>query len=473
MKFYYLAPLVIFVLLGCKNENFTDNDHYAYLGGEIINPNNNFIVLSKSKQLIDTIKLDGNNRFTYKVSPLQTGLYAFKHGGETQMVLLEPKDSVLLRLNTIEFDESLVYTGKGSRKNNYLINEFLTNEKEEKKILKYCQLSANEYEKQLDSINNYKLEQLRKFKNRHKPSKLFNKIAKANIEYNYYFSKEIYPFVHYGKNKSNILESLPKDFYAYRKHINYNDSFLKDYFVYNTFLRWSFNNIALQQHYKHAKNGNFKSSDACYNLDRLKLVDSLISSTTTKEDWLHYYTIAYLNKTSNTNDNNAILDFYTGKSTNTARKAMVSSYASALSKLKKGAIFPEVELTDSNNSDTAVASIINSATVISFWSQSYYEHFKESQYKINELRLKYPEIKFVSINIDDNGLDAALTALKQNNFSYNNQYQLKHAEASKKVLAIYPMTKAFIIDKNQRIINGKANIFARHFEEELLALINN
>ena len=73
---------------------------------------------------VDTLLLDKNNRFIHKISNFTSGLYAFSHGGEYQWVLLEPKDSLLLRLNTIDFDESLVFTGKGARKNNYLIKNF-------------------------------------------------------------------------------------------------------------------------------------------------------------------------------------------------------------------------------------------------------------------------------------------------------------------------------------------------------------
>ena len=38
----------------------------------------------------------------------------------------------MFRLNTLDFDESLVFTGEGAKKNNYLINLFLEHEKEEK-----------------------------------------------------------------------------------------------------------------------------------------------------------------------------------------------------------------------------------------------------------------------------------------------------------------------------------------------------
>lgn len=472
MKLYYCTLLIAITLFGCKNDGTKNNGDYAYLGGEIINANGNFVVLSKSKHIIDTIKLDGNNRFIYKINNLNPGIYTFKHGGEVQMVLLEPKDSIMLRLNTWEFDESLVYTGKGAKKNNYLINEFLQNEIEEKKIFKYCQLNAEAYQKEISALKNNKHKKLKNFINKYDTSKLFNKIAKANIEYYYYFNKEIYPFVHYGHNKNDILKALPKDFYDYRKDINYNDSFLKDYHIYTTFLRWNFSNIALNEHYKHAENNTFKSSNICYNLDRLALIDSLVTNTQIKEELFYHYTINFLNKSTNDKNNTTILNYYTSKSSNNEGKTMITHYAKTLNKLKTGATFPETQLIDTNNTETSIATIINSPTVISFWSQTYYDHFKDSQHKISELRTKYPEVIFIAINVDDYGLNSALEALKQNRFSLKNQYQFKNPKTSKEVLAIYPMVKAFIVDKNKQIVNSKTNIFAQNFEEQLLVLIN-
>ncbi len=472
MKFNYWILYVAIILTGCKKDNTQNNGEYAFLGGEIINANNNFVVLSKSKHIIDTIKLDGNNRFVYKVNNLKSGLYTFKHGGEFQMVLLEPNDSIMFRLNTLEFDESLVYTGEGAKKNNYLINEFLRNEIEEKKVFKYCQLNAEDYQREVDSLKNAKLKKLKKFKSKYDTSDLFNKIAHANIEYNYYFNKEIYPFVHYRGNKNDILNTLPEDFYNYRKNINYNDTFLKDYFVYNTFLRWNFSNISLKEHYKHSENNHFKSSNVCYNLDRLALIDSLVTNNQIKEDLFYHYTITFLNKSDNDKNNNAILKFYTNKSSNNEGKEDITRYANALNKLKPGAPFPALKLIDASNTETNINTIINSPTVICFWSQTYYEHFKESQHKIRELKTKYPEVNFIVINIDDYGLEASLKTLKRNRIPVKNQYQFKNPRESREVLAIYPMTKTFIIDERKNIVKSKANIFGRHFEDQLLGLLN-
>ena len=146
--------------MGCKKDSDEATINFAYLGGEIINPNTNYIVLSKNEAIIDTVKLDGRNRFLYKIDDLNEGLYTFRHGGDFQLILLEPEDSLLFRLNTLDFDESLVYSGNGDKKNNYFINEYLENEQEEKYIVQLCQLDGFTFQKRGDSLRTSKLKAL-------------------------------------------------------------------------------------------------------------------------------------------------------------------------------------------------------------------------------------------------------------------------------------------------------------------------
>ncbi|WP_372756472.1 TlpA family protein disulfide reductase [Mariniflexile sp.] len=465
--------MLFLILFNCKKDGNNSEDNYAYLGGEIINPNSDFVVISKSDVVIDSIKLDNKNRFLYKFNDLDAGLYSFYHGGEIQMVLLEPKDSLFFRLNTFEFDESLVFTGIGDKKNNYLINEFLENEVQEKKIFKFCQLKPHVYEHRIDSLKAYKLDKLNTFKTKYETTPLFDKIAKANIDFHYYSSKEVYPFVHHGENKEAILKALPKHFYNYRKTINYNDAFYKSHQHYTSFLRYTTNNIALNDHLKHSNEDEaFRRSSLCYNLDKLRVADSLVKNDAIKNDLLYYFAINFLSKNKHTENNPVILKDYLSKSTDEKGKTLVKRYVASLDNLKEGATFPSVKLVDYNNKELDLNTLINTPTVISFWSSTYYNHFKESHYKLNELKTKYPEVKFIVINIDNYGLEKPKHTLKENRFKLKDEYQFKMPEESIEALAIQPMTKTIVVDKNQKIVYNNTNIFSINFEEQLLGAIN-
>ncbi|GAA3630569.1 TlpA family protein disulfide reductase [Flavivirga jejuensis] len=473
MKLYFSIILAILALSACKQDTSEADINYAYIGGEIINPTTNYVVLLKSEATIDTIMLDGRNRFLYKINDLKKGLYSFSHGYEFQMILLEPKDSVLFRLNTLEFDESLVFTGKGAKKNNYLINGFLENEVEEKYIFKLCQLTPSIYQKRIDSLKAVKVKNLKAFKKKYETSPLFEKIAQVNIDFSYYSSKEVYPFVHYGKNKRAILKSLPKDFYDYRKDIDYNSNFSSNYHKYNKFLRYSFSNMALREHNLHSNSKHFNRNSLCYNLDRLKLIDSLLTNVAIKNDLLYELAINYISKNENIENNNTILKSYLSKSESKKGKKKMISFTKSLNRLKNGSKLPNVKLVDYNNVEFDISTIIDAPSVISFWSHTYHEHFKDSHKQIKELKNKYPEVAFITINVDNYGLEKSRKSLKINRFIFENEYVLKDSKEAKKTLAIHPITKTIIVDKNSRIVNNNTNVFSVKFENQLLGLINN
>ena len=57
-------------------------------------------------------------------------------------------------------------------------------------------------------------------------------------------------------------------------------------------------------------------------------------------------------------------------------------------------------------------------------------------------------------------------------YNVNNEYLFKNPKKASKDLAIYPMTKSIVVDKNNKIVTSNTNIFSVHFEEELLGLLN-
>ncbi|SFD05600.1 TlpA family protein disulfide reductase [Algibacter pectinivorans] len=472
MKFYFTILFISVTLFSCKKNNEEPALNIAYLGGEIINPNTNYIVLSKDETILDTVYLDGKNRFLYKIDNLNKGIYTFRHGGEYQLVLLEPEDSLLFRLNTLDFDESLVYSGKGDDKNNYFINEYIENEKEEKYIIKICQLNGEDFQKKADSLKDFKAERLNRFVEKNDPSDLFLKIAHANIDYKYYLSKEVYPFVHVGENKAALLKSLPKNFYNYRKEINYNDSFLTNHHGYNKFLRYNLSNLSLKTHDDHEKNACFDKKSLCFNLDRLKLIDSLIINPEVKDDLLYHFTIGYLAKSKNIEYNKELLKTYLSISKSEKGKERMLRFTSSVNNLKNGDKLPNIKIFGYDDSEYRLNAKVYAPTVLCFWSFKYFDHFKESHYKIKELKVKYPEINFISINMDGKNIEKSKNLLKGNGFYSPNEYLFKNPEVASNVLAIYPMTKTILVDKNNKIVNSNTNMFSVNFEEQLLGLIN-
>lgn len=476
MRLLIFILFLAFTFNSCEKDASMDEGNFAFIGGEIINPIDNKVLLSKSNIIIDTIFLDQHNRFLYKINDLESGLYAFKlqayNAIEFQLALLEPNDSIMLRLNTMDFDESLVYTGKGAKKNNYLMNMFLKNEEDTKKFLEYSQLEPTIFENHLDSLSAIRHNNLNEFILKYKPSTLFQEIAKGNIDYNCYISKEIYPFIYFGDNEIKNLDSLPKSFYNYRKYIDYNNKTLKDYFTYYSFLRYHFRTLALSEDLKKSHDSTFDRGSYSYNLTRLKLIDSLVLIEDIKNPLLSMSTMSFINNSKDLNGFDSLLQFYYEKCTDNNDKNHIKKLVNSLKHLKAGNKIPDITLLNYKNEDIKLYSLIKKPTVLHFWSREYKSHFKESHKKVRELKDKYPEVNFISINVDEPNVKSNFKVLTQYNYSTNGEYQLKNKKSGKQALAINPIIKVMVIDKKGKIAEGHTNMFSIHFEEQLLGLLN-
>ncbi|TYA57297.1 TlpA family protein disulfide reductase [Formosa maritima] len=473
MKYFYLILLFIVTLVSCKKDSKQDEGDIAYIGGEIINPSNNYVVLLKDNTVVDTITLDSKNRFIYKLDHLNSGVYKFYHGVEFQMLLLEPNDSIMLRLNTMEFDESLVFTGKGAKKNNYLINLYLNGEFEEETILEYSQLPVNEFEDKLDSIHAVKMDRLQKFNSKGTTSPFFQQLAQTKINQDYYLSKEIYPFWKYTQSERKNFESLPEDFYDYRDDLNYNDAFLLEYYRYSSFFKHHFENIALAEHFKQSTDSIFDRQSLNYNLIRLNLIDSLMSNEDIKNSLLVSSTMEFIINNKNVDQYDAVLNSFTQKSTNPDHKEYVSKLVTSLKGLKTGSRLPEVKVFDVYNNELNLRFVNNNQpSVIFFWSQSNLMHLQECHNKVKELKEKYPDVSFIGVNADNENKELWKKALKKYKLLDDQEYIFKFPKEAKQALAIYPINKVIIVDSKGLIENAHTNMFSINFEEELLGVLN-
>ena len=118
------------------------------------------------------------------IPTLQEGLFNFKHGNEQQYIYLEPKDSLLIRLNTWNFDETLVFSGKGAERNNLLIDSFLESEKERKIFYQYYDLPPSEFSTKVAQVEKVKLDRYNNYIKSHpEESDKFNNILKTALTF--------------------------------------------------------------------------------------------------------------------------------------------------------------------------------------------------------------------------------------------------------------------------------------------------
>jgi len=459
----------------------------AYIGGEIINPNNDYLVLYRDNSPIDSVYLDENNRFSYTIESLNPGLHTFVHGGEYQIVIIEPSDSLMLRLNTIDFDESLVFSGRGAKKNNYLINLFLSLEKEEGSIFKYSKLNPELFQQKVDSIKDKHYKSLEKFNQRFAPSDLFKTVSSVGINYSYFTHKELYPYRHFGINREVKRDSLPKGYYDFRSEINYDDEALKDFAPYYNFLFPHFNNLATEKYFENTskKHGdknsnefnpiNFENTSIRYvdrysiefNVSKIELIDSLVHNEVIKNILLKYSTRNFLSHSTSYEDSDTLYNLYLRKNTSEDNEHYITSLYNTLKKLQSGNRLPEVELLNHKNQISTINSVSAKATVLYFWSHINRYHFKNSHKKVKQLKAAYPDIDFISININSNNASVWQRILKQNHIDIKDEYRFKNPQAAKKLLAIQYINKVIVVDNNKTIVSSNASLFNRSIKDLL------
>lgn len=472
INFLFLTALLTLSLSSCKKDKEVATINKAYFGGEIINPNSNAIYIIKSGVRLDTIYLNKNNRFSYNLVDFEPGLYGFFDGREFQNFLIENKDSLKLRLNTLDFDESLVFTGIGAKQNNFLMDLYLLNEQENDKILGLGQETAEEFDSIFKHLRDKKLEKLNTFKLKNETTKLFDEIAEASINYEYYSHKELYPLANYKVSELDAFNNLPKDFYNYRETIDYNNTTLKEYSPYLSFLRFHFNNLALQNHFSHSKDSVYNRIDLHYNLDKLRLIDEKVSNKEIKNGLLRYVMIKFINISKNTEDYDEMLQSFKAKSTDTKDIEIASAFVGSYKMLKPGNKIPTVTLLNKNEKEISIHELIKKPTIIYFWTKNNKNQLISSHKRAEELNKKYPEFHIVAINVDSISYKEQLNILKHYKVSVGNEYRFKTPKQSQETLSVKPILKVFLVNKNGEIVNAKANMFNITFEQELLGLLN-
>ncbi|MDG4715359.1 TlpA family protein disulfide reductase [Winogradskyella marincola] len=466
-RYISLSILLLFLSFGCKTS--TNNDNYAYVGGEIVNPKNNSIILFNTKgKIVDSITLDSNNRFIYKVKDLNPGLYSFTHGGEYQLVLLEPNDSVMFRLNTYDFDESLVFTGEGARKNNYLIETYLANEQQAKKLVHYAKMEPEEFNAFVEERRNKELTKFQNFLLNKEESELFKTIIETNINYNSYADKEIYPFAYFGNNKLIHIKDLPENFYAHRALVDYNATHLSHLYAYNRFLFTHIDNIAAHNYYKkHNFHSTFNRHALDYNKSKLDLIDSIVSDEVIKNSLLKYKTRDFVSHNHTEVEANEMLNYYLDKSTNAEDKAYINELVLSLKLLRQGNPIPNLEVINYDNTEYNLGSIIEKPTIIYFWSSNSKMQYRNSHYRVRSLKNSFPQVEFVSINLNSNDDRSWKSIINNYDFPTENEYKFKFPAKARKVLAVNYLNKAIIVNENGMILHPNVNIFKSDFTEML------
>ncbi len=466
LKYAVFFSFISYCLCSCDSSEKTSRE-YTYFGGEIVNPNTNYIVLSDGNGSNDTINLDKKNRFLHKIENLKEGLYSFRHNPESQVILLEKGDSILIRLNTLEFDESLVFTGDGARKNNFLIDMFLQNEIEREKVRRTgLRFSPAYFKKNQDSLLKFKVKMHDKFTDKYELSILAKKLTQASFKYDYFTRHELYFNSRYGIAGLDYSKDLPITFFSYRNDIDYNDDDLKRLYSYNRFLNYYFTNSSITNYSNEFPEYKNKIGSTIYKLD---LIDSLIQHPYIKNNLLRRVTTKFLLESKSNIELNKVLSHYLSVSSNKNSQKELRKLSRAISRLRPKNVLPDQPLITSKGETIKLSSLFKKQiTAFYFWSMDRKEHYIRAHKKASYLSTLYPEIDFIAINTDDEQTKNWLKTIKRHHYNLNNEYEFKYPKCSSEELVIHNRNKVILVNQEGKIINANTDLFSSIFEKQLM-----
>lgn len=442
----------------------------AYFGGEIVNPNDRYVILYKNDEVVDSAKLDERNRFLIKLDKVSEGLYHFEHQPEYQYVFIEGGDSIMMRLNTLDFDESLVFSGKGAEKNNFIIDMFLVSEDEETLAYTYYDLQPAEFRHKMDSLLVMKEEQYKHLLEGNTLSENAKNIAQAAIKYPHYVRMELYPYMHKKRGNLKKFPVLPEDFYDYREQLYTNDPRLSYFRPYFTYMVMKINNLsytACTQNCEDAVEDPQKTLH--YHLHNLKLIDSLVKEPVLRSGLIRNTGRTYLLEDRDINNNQLFMEQFATYSIFEKCASEVIKLYKSIQQLQPGMPLPRVSLVTTDSTFVDSEKIFNTQpTVFYFWSVNQKNHLRNLKQRVEELQKKYPSYRFIGINMNDSH-QKWIQVLQEERLNPQTQFRAAYYKKVSNQWVINSLNKVLIVGAKGNIIDAFGNINDKRLEDILMS----
>ncbi|GGD28969.1 hypothetical protein GCM10011343_18920 [Flavobacterium orientale] len=461
-KLLPLFSVATLCLLFSCNKEFSSDNYIAYFGGEVVNPKSNYVLFLKNDEIIDTLFLNEKNQFFKQFDSLAPGMYTFKHDPEYQYVYFDKNDSLMVRINPVEFDESIVFCGRGDEKNNFLMELYLKNQEDRSTMFDIFDYDTKKFQATIDASFKKNQNFYSKKKENIKWNDDFDIYANATLQFHHNSKKEIYPIAHKLRTGKIINDSLPKNYYDHRKNIDYNNVNLTNYSPFVRYLTYMMSNVS----YSNVNSTNTTTEALEIHLHKLNIADTLFKSAKVKNKILNSVAFSYLLEDQNSENNAQFIKRFNDLSTDKESLEEINKLANSIKLLKVGAELPEVSLLDLNGTKISSKSILKRKSVIFFWTSNASSHITACHKKAIDFQKAYPDYQFIAINIDDNH-EEWIQLLKQYKFGVVNEFRAADFDDLKSKWAINKLQRTIIIDQNGTIKNGFVNLFEVNFTNYL------
>ena len=407
---------------------------------------------------MDSIRLDENNRFSRRYDTLDYGLFKLEHLPENELLILEKGDSIWTRINTADFDASLVYSGRGSAKNNFLMEIVLQLKKEVGFLSSKYALSSTAFNRIIDSLTLQKKQRWIYFSEQSDLSPFSQKVTQAAYVYPYANRKERYALI---RGKQNVL-AQDSSYFNFRDFLNYGEIDLAFYEPYVNYMLSYLSQEALEEGKTYFQQRN----TTAFNLRRLQKIDEKVNSPILRNNLARAVAYEELIQFQNHQNHDDFLNYYFQLNTSADYLNEIAGLHRALQFMQKGRPLPAIELQKSDEKVISSATLTGMPTVYYFWSQTQMNHYSRTQQKIKKYQEAYPNYRFVGICIQPYN-DLMREYQRGMQIDPANQYALVDFEQVSKMWMITLLNKGIIIDKNGRILQGFGNVFSNDFSADL------
>ncbi|TDS65113.1 thioredoxin-like domain-containing protein [Myroides indicus] len=462
-KYLFFLSISTIILLASCQKKFEPNDFSAYFQGEIQNPTTNYVLFCKDNEILDTLFLNSENKFSKKFDSLPSGMYIYKIEPEFQYIYFDKNDSLTVRLNANDFDHSIIFSGRGSEKNNFLMNLNVKNIVDESNKYENFDQPLNIFLRKLDSTQAIRTTYYLKSKAIIGWDENFDLYAKTKLDLHFYSQKEVYPLAHYIRTGENVKTQLPSDYYNFRKRIDFNNENLTKYSSFTRYLSIMLNSIVNESEVEFDSQSKFDK-----NIEKLNIVDTLIQNQKVKNAILNNIAFIYLLEDQNIYNNDKFLTRYFELSTDNDQHNEILQIQKAVQNLKDKKKLPNVPLVDTNNRRVIITQIIKKPTLIFFWTKNGLAHAEGAHRRAINLLQSNPDIQIISICIDGEQEDWKKFISK---FKQPGLIMLRSSDFNimKDKWIITKIQRSMILDSGGKIINPFINIFDKNIQQ----IINN
>ena len=457
------TSFIVFFLFFCYSCEFNQyNRSGIFFGGQIVNPSSREVTLYQGNKVVETLKLDKTIRFQKKFDSIVSGIYKLEHFPEFQTVLLEDKDSLWVRINAIAFDESIVFSGIGASKNNFLMELILKQKSESEYLSSKYASNSKIFNSILDSLLTEKKQLWLKMDSVNTLSPIAQKVTQAAYIYHYANIRERYALLR-GMQWTLQEDSL---FFGFRKFLNYSDNDLAFFDPYINYILNFISQKSLKPSIPYFK----QKQTTDFNIERLKVLDQKIKGTLLRNNLARAIAFQEILTFENHLQHNRFLQYYATVNSSPVYLTEILALHSSINNMETNKPLPNIALQAVSRENVSSDSILNNkVTVIYFWSQTQMNHYKNTLEQVKYFQNKHPNIRFIGVCIQPfNSMVDQVQKMMETN--PEDQFSIIDFEKASEAWVLTLLNKAIILNFKGKIIDGFGNFSDLAFEKKLTEL---